>query len=149
MEKEVRTVARETIIKHEGFRSKPYKDTVGKLTIGFGRNLEDVGISWAEAMFMLENDLARIEADLEDFFGKDWKDLPLYIKVVLMDMCYNLGFRGFRSFRKMIQAVRERDWDRMIEEMLDSKWARQVPNRAKDLIKMVENVKKAEKKRKG
>ena len=133
-------LAREIIIKHEGFRARPYRDSVGKLTIGFGRNIEDFGISWAEALFMLDNDLTRVEEELKSVFKDDWKELPVNIKVVLMDMCYNLGLPRFLTFRRMIKAVRDRDWAKMIVEMLDSRWARQVPNRARDLAKMVEVV---------
>lgn len=46
------------LIRDEGFRSKPYKCTAGKLTIGVGRNIEDNGITEDEAMYLLENDIA-------------------------------------------------------------------------------------------
>lgn len=133
----MRLTAKLMIINHEGFRSKPYRDTVGKLTIGFGRNLEDKGISYEEALFLLGNDITECEDDLKVIFGEQWKDLPVPIQAVLIDMRYNLGPRGFRSFRKMIQAVKEGRWRGMINEMYDSKWAKQVPARVQDLINVI------------
>lgn len=51
------TVLKDMLIRHEGLKLKPYRDTVGKLTIGAGRNLNDLGISEREAMFLLDNDI--------------------------------------------------------------------------------------------
>ena len=56
-----RQLLRSQLERHEGLRLKPYRDTVGKLTVGYGRNLEDVGISRDEADFMLDNDIDQVE----------------------------------------------------------------------------------------
>lgn len=56
---------REQLERHEGLRLKPYKDTVGKLTIGIGRNLDDKGISRKEAFALLDNDIAEVVRQLE------------------------------------------------------------------------------------
>ena len=56
---------REQLVIHEGMRLKPYKDSVGKLTIGVGRNLDDVGITEVEALELLENDIHRVMDDLD------------------------------------------------------------------------------------
>ena len=47
--------------RHEGLRLKPYQDTIGKLTIGYGRNLDDRGISKEEAEYLLRNDISRVK----------------------------------------------------------------------------------------
>ena len=75
------------LIKHEGIKFKPYKDTVGKWTIGVGRNLDDKGISITEAMFLLQNDIDECERDLASkiFIGKFY-EFPEDIQHVLIDM---------------------------------------------------------------
>lgn len=128
----------ELIIRHEGLRLKPYRCSAGKLTIGIGRNLDDRGISEDEARFMMANDLADCAADLESIFPGQFQNLPMKIQMVLMDMRFQLGPGGFRGFKKMIQAVRDDDPAEMIRQMKDSRWYRQVPGRAEDLIRMVE-----------
>lgn len=128
----------ELIKGHEGLRLKPYLCTAGKTSIGYGRNLSDKGISKNEAQFMFNNDLADCAADLEAIFPGHFQKLPMDIQMVLMDMRFNLGSGGFRRFKKMIRAVRGNDLPGMIREMKDSKWYRQVPGRAEDLIQMVE-----------
>ena len=120
---------------HEGFRSKPYKDTVGKLTIGIGRNLDDVGISRSEALFMLEHDIRKCEQYLN---RKDWyNSLDEMRQRVVIDMCFNLGVNGFSKFKRTIKAISDGRYDDAASHMLDSKWERQVGNRAKRLAKMM------------
>ena len=56
---------RSMLVLHEGLRLRPYKCTAGKMTIGVGRNLDDNGITQAEAFALLENDIIAVEADLD------------------------------------------------------------------------------------
>lgn len=127
------------LINHEGMRLKPYKCSAGKLTIGIGRNLDDRGITNEEAIYLFYNDIVRCENDLKGLFS-NWNDYPENIQMVLMDMRFQLGGRGLRGFRLMIRAVYNRDWQEMIRQMKDSKWYKQTPNRAKDLIELVRSV---------
>lgn len=117
---------------HEGLRLKPYYDTVDKLTIGIGRNLEDTGISKAEASFMLQNDLIRIIAELDEQMPW-WRELTENRRRILVDMAFNLGTFGLSQFRDMLAATKVGDFDGASKEMLDSKWAKQVGNRAERL----------------
>ena len=127
------------LIKHENLKLKPYKDTKGILTIGVGRNLDDNGISENEAMVLLENDIKRCESELKEIFP-DFDKLPENVKMVLIDMDFNLGKSRFLQFKKMIQAVKERNWAKMIEEMKDSKWCEQVKSRCEDDIELIEKL---------
>ena len=117
---------------HEGLRLKPYYDTVDKLTIGIGRNLEDTGISKAEASFMLQNDLIRIIAELDEQMPW-WRELTENRRRILVDMAFNLGTFGLSQFRDMLAATKVGDFDAASKEMLDSKWAKQVGGRAERL----------------
>ena len=101
-------LARELIKGHEGIRFSPYQCPAGKLTIGYGRNLEDCGITQDEADYLLDNDVIDCIVDLESF--KFWEDLDEVRKAVLVDMRYNLGATRFRKFKKMIQALMVRDY---------------------------------------
>ena len=126
----------EMLIRHEGLRLTPYRCTAGKLTIGVGRNLDDVGISEDEAMFMLRNDIARVGRELTASLSF-WDSLSLNRQIVLMDMCFNLGLAGLLAFKRMLAALEAGDYDKAADEMLDSKWARQVFTRSTDLAKMM------------
>lgn len=128
------------LISHEGLRLKPYKCSSGKLTIGYGRNLEDKGISEAEAMMLLQNDIDEVLTDLNRIFSHYFL-LPDNIQLVLADMRYNLGHDGFLQFEKLRKAVNQENWKQMQEEMINSKWYGQVGDRAIDLVTMVEEVK--------
>lgn len=120
----------------EGYRAKPYKDTVGKTTIGYGRNLDDVGISIEEAEYILRNDIDRAVHDVLGAFP--WVRLhPKRIRVALYNMCFNMGIGKLRQFKKMLAAIEERDYDRAASEALDSLWARQVKGRAERIAKML------------
>ena len=125
------------LIKHEGMRLKPYRDTVGKLTIGVGRNLDDVGISEEEAILLLTHDIDLCEKQLSNL---PWyHDLSHVRKDVLIDMVFNMGFRGMLSFKRMIIAIENHNWTDAATQMLDSKWAVQVGRRARELAYMMEN----------
>jgi lysozyme len=124
------------VMAHEGFRQKPYLCTAGKLTIGYGRNLDDNGLTQAESLALLLNDLAECEKDLQSFPW--WDGLSAARKHALLDMRYNLGPTRFRGFKKMLKALDAGNFAEAAAQMRDSKWARQVPQRAETLAKMVE-----------
>jgi lysozyme len=133
---------KQQLIQHEGIRLKPYRCSADKLTIGIGRNLEAKGITLDEAHFLLECDIQECVLDLvmgEGLFP-DFYDLPEELQRVLVDMRFNLGSAGFRSFSRMIEAVKCRDWQAMKREMMESRWYGQVGGRGANLVEMVEEV---------
>jgi len=126
---------RDLLIKHEGLRLKPYTDSVGKLTIGVGRNLEDVGLTGLEATYLLANDIQRVCKEVECF---DWiNDLSVTRQDVVLSMVFNLGLSGFKKFKKLIEALRTGNYEEASRQMLDSLWAKQVGPRAIDLANMM------------
>jgi lysozyme len=132
----ITSVLRDQLIAHEGLRLKPYHDTVGKLTIGVGRNLTDVGISQEEALYLLDNDLRASIADLERLPWFESLD-PIRQRVVV-DMRFNLGPSKFRGFHNTIAAMTVGDYERASRLMLRSKWAEQVGGRAARLARMMQ-----------
>lgn len=123
------------LIRHEAIRFKPYVDTKGKITIGVGRNLEDVGISADEAMMMLDNDIASARRDAHCFTWFGALDEPR--KDVVLSMIFNMGLKKYLTFKGMIAAMQKRDFDRAASEMLNSLWAAQVGKRAAELAEMM------------
>jgi lysozyme len=123
------------LIEHEGIRLKPYRCPAGKLTIGIGRNLDDVGISKSEAYYLLDRDIARSVKEAQSF-AWFWQ-LDEVRQDVVVAMVFNLGFEGFREFGKTIAALASRNFTLAATEMLDSDWARQVGQRARTLSKMM------------
>jgi len=120
-------------------RHMPYKCTAGKITIGWGRNLTDKGVSEYEATIMLDADISDASADLRRVFTYDeFETLSFNRKMALTDLMFNIGLTRFRGFKKMIQAIKDRDFDRASNELMDSSYAKQVGNRAiknRDLIR--------------
>lgn len=100
--------------------------------INYGRDLETVGISEAEAMMMLRNDIARVKQELKDrvIF---YLSLSEKRQEVLINMCFNLGINRLLKFKRMFAAIDRADYPEAGREMLDSRWARQVGNRSKEL----------------
>ena len=117
---------------HEGVKLKPYYCTGGKLTIGVGRNLEDVGISRSEAQFMLENDIIRVMKQMDESIPI-WRDQSPVRQLVLLDMAFNLGVFGLTKFQNTLAFIEAGDYDAAAEEMLNSRWAEQVGARAMNL----------------
>lgn len=128
------------LIEDEGLRLKPYRCPAGKLTIGVGRNLDDVGITQEEAMLLLDNDLNVCRNDLRGLFGGDlWDTMAVARRAALTNMRFNLGAAGFRNFVGMIEAVRAGKWSQASAEALDSKWAREdvQPPRSQRIARML------------
>ena len=117
------------IRRYEGFSRLPYKCPTGHLTIGYGHNLEN-GISANAALFILQEDLARAERAVKDAFPWWWK-LDDARQFVIVDMAFNMGLAGLKGFKKMLAAIESGDFDKAAEEMLDSKYGRQVVHRAR------------------
>ena len=124
------------LIRDEGIRLKPYRDTVGKTTIGIGRNLDDMGITESEADFLLETDIVRTIADLDGVYPW-WRELSPNRQRALVNMAFNLGITRLVKFRKMMAAFRDGDYETAGHEAFQSAWAGQVgqrANRIRDLI---------------
>jgi lysozyme len=108
--------------KDEGFRSRPYRCSAGKLTIGYGTNIED-GISLDEAEFLLRNRANLALMDCARTFP--WfAELDAIRQGVIVQMAYQMGVDGVRGFRKMLAAIDRGDFAAAADEMLESKWAR-------------------------
>lgn len=119
----------------EGFRQFPYYCSEGALTIGYGRNLDVNGISEAEADILLRNDIVTAREYLRRIVRMDkLSDNRLR---ALINMMFNLGPGRFKTFKKMIQAIEDEDFERASVEMLDSVWASQVGARAVRLAKII------------
>jgi lysozyme len=116
---------------HEGYRRFVYECPAGVLTVAFGRNLETVGISEEEADYLLSNDIKRCVAQLERYIW--FTHQPRQVKDALINMCFNLGITRLLGFKKMIAALAMKDYTTAAKEALDSRWADQVGNRAKDI----------------
>ena len=126
----------ESVKRHEGLRLTPYRDSEGKLTVGYGRNLDDNGISESEAEKLLEHDLVAALQDITSVFP-EFEAYSEPRKTALADMMFNLSKPRFLGFTNMISAVESGDWKLAGAEMLDSRWATQVGSRAKDLAESV------------
>lgn len=122
----------EQLKRHEGFRSKPYKDTVGKTTIGYGRNLTDVGVSQSESNKMLLHDVDRAKYDVINNI-RSYTQLDQVRRDVLINMSFNLGINKLLKFKNMLKAINDKNFYLAAIEMLDSKWAKQVGSRAIEL----------------
>ena len=120
----------------EGRRYKPYVDTEGLLTIGVGHNLDALGLSEEQIDVILQDDIGQAEEALDHIEPK-WRLLDQDRQRVLLNMSFNLGQDRLSGFRRMWAAIRAaiNSGDReyfvtAANEMLDSKWARQVGIRA-------------------
>jgi len=139
----LKKIVAEQLIEHEGLKLKPYRCPAGKLTIGVGRNLEERGITEEEALYLLNNDISVCIEDLKKIFvdtdadSEGFETLPETVQRVLLDMRFNLGATGFRSCKKMIQAIKEKNFAQAVLEMQDSKWFKQAGNRGKTLVEMI------------
>jgi lysozyme len=127
---------RAQLVQDEGLKLKVYRCPAGKLTIGVGRNLEDRGISKAEAMLLLENDIEQAEEDARELFPT-FESLSDARKAVLCNMALNLGRDRLAGFKRLRAAVADGDFVRAAAEMESSAWFAQVKGRAVRLCRMM------------
>lgn len=131
--------------RHEGLSLVPYRCPAGYLTIGYGHNIdagtgpdikEDDRITETEAEKLLEIDLRAVGVSLDAVLA-GWRKLCEPRQAVLLNMGFNLGVGGLLKFRKALAAVKAGDWDKAADEMLDSKWRRDVKGRAYELAEQM------------
>lgn len=125
----------ESLKVHEGLSLKPYTCPAGKLTIGFGHNLDD-GITLTQAYALLDDDIKTCEKELDRYFP-GWRTHDDARQNVLIEMQYNLGAPRLGKFVQMWAALDRRDYAEAAVQMLDSKWSQQVGQRAQTLAKLM------------
>jgi len=121
---------------HEGMKLKPYKCTAGKLTIGIGRNLEDVGISEDEANMLLRHDIQEATEQLLHAFP--WMNELNDARIsAMINFTFNVGIGTVKKFENTLSYMQSGEWDKAADEMMDSRWARQVGNRAIEVTEQI------------
>lgn len=121
---------------HEGRRRYAYRDTVGKITIGIGRNLDDVGLSDEEIDYLYANDHRRVRADLDRALPW-WRREDGVRRAALADLCFNLGIVKLLRFRATLRHWRAGEYDAAARHLQDSLWYRQVKTRGVRIVRMV------------
>lgn len=140
------------LVFHEGLRLQPYKCTRGKLTIGIGRCVETNpftaeelkvvgdwkhGITREMAYYLLRNDIARCEKECK-------KRIPFFDKLddqrqyALLDMTFQLGIKGVKKFKRMLEALGRGNYHEAAAQCLDSTYAKQTPKRAQRIAKLID-----------
>ena len=127
------------IKKHEGFKPRVYKCTEGYDTIGYGFAVKDLVLEKDIAELILMKKLYRLLQRVIVAFPWFESALP-EVKDVVLNMCYQLGLSGFSKFKKTIYYLETEQYEEASVEMLDSLWAKQTPNRAKELSEIVRSV---------
>ena len=117
-------------MEEEGLKLFPYRCTANKLTLGVGRNIEDRGISDITAIQMLEEDIALCVNELERNISW-WSEVPDGLQEVLIDLCFNMGISKLMLFTKTLQYLGSGEMVKAADELLNSRYATMVPNRAK------------------
>ena len=127
------------IKKHEGFKPRVYKCTEGYDTIGYGFAVKDLVIEKDIAELILMRKLHTLLQRVMVAFP--WfENMPLEAKDVVVNMCYQLGLSGFSKFKKTIYLLETEQYEDASIEMLNSLWAKQTPNRAKELSEKIKSI---------
>ena len=136
----------------EGLRNKVYEDSLGLKTVGVGHLIKDTDpeeiknleigdkISTDQIYQLLLGDLSSAIQDAIVIFYDKWEGMPSIAQEAFVNMLFNLGRRRFMSFKNMINAAYEQDWEKVSEEMLDSRWATQVGSRARRLSSKIKSL---------
>ena len=129
----------EQIKKHEGFRSTVYQCTEGYDTIGYGFAIKDLALDKDIADLILERKLKDLEKKIASRFGWFYNS-PKVIKDAVVNMCYQIGISGFSKFKKTIYYLETEQYEEASTECLDSLWAKQTPNRAKEASEAISSA---------
>lgn len=125
------------LLRHEGLRLKPYKDTTGNITIGVGRNLSGKGISRVEAFLLFQNDIAEVFDSLDKNLPW-WKTLDEVRQQALANLCFNTGIGTLLKFKNTLQALKLGHYKAAANGIRSSKYATQVGKRAEEIAEMIE-----------
>lgn len=128
-----------TLKADEGFRSEAYQDHLGYWTIGYGRMVDGRlggGITKAEAETLLENDIKSKARELDRAISW-WRGLPSGVMEAVINMAFQMGVPRLSGFKKTLAALEAHDFETAANEALDSRWARQTPNRANRVADMI------------
>ena len=137
----------ESVKKHEGYRNKVYLDTLGKRTVGVGHLCvedfweDDKEYEESFLMEILEKDLSEAIKGANDLMAEhDCMDINEKAHEILIEMVFQLGKTGVSKFKNMWKALAEKNYIGASYEMLDSRWAKQTPNRAKDMAQIMKAI---------
>ena len=119
----------EDIKESEGFRDKVYKDTLGIDTIGYGFAIKDLVLEEDICDIILARKVEKLVVKVNDKFPF-LQGIPVDKAEIVIEMCYQMGVTGVSKFKKMIKHLENGNFEKASVEMLDSKWAKQTPNRA-------------------
>ena len=126
------------IKRHEGVRSKVYVCSGGYETIGVGRNISETGLGLdnKEIEYLFSNDILRIRKELEDEYP--WfARLDTVRQDALIDISFNLGQTVLRKFKNALHAMSKKQYEQAADEFMDSRWSKQVGNRAVEVTNMI------------
>lgn len=128
------------IKEHEGLKLFPYKCPAGKLTIGYGHNLQDNGLSKSACEYILYDDIDEAKRNLRTIFGNEFfENLKDSKKIALIDMMFNLGMVKFLTFKRFIFAVETQNWENASYEIIHSRAYEQNKKRYKKLSEQIRN----------
>lgn len=124
------------LVRDEGMKLHPYVDTVGKTTIGVGRNLDDVGLTEQEVLILLQNDITNTLDELA--YRVPWIfEKPEPVQRAVANMLFNMGWPRLSQFKRMLAALEKDDFMTAANEALESRWASQVGDRARRIAKLI------------
>ena len=137
----------ESVKKHEGYRNKVYLDTLGKRTVGVGHLCvesfweDDKEYEEKFLMEILQKDLQEAIRGARSLMEEhDCTDIDEQAEEILIEMVFQLGMTGVSKFKKMWKALAEKNYIGASYEMLDSRWSKQTPNRAKAMAKTMKEI---------
>ena len=137
----------ESVKKHEGYRNKVYLDTLGKRTVGVGHLcVEDFWEDDKEyeekfLMEILQKDLQQASRGARSLMEEHGcADIDEKAEELLIEMVFQLGMTGVSKFKNMWKALSELNYVGASYEMLDSRWAKQTPNRAKSMAQIMKAI---------
>jgi lysozyme len=120
----------------EGLRLKLYRDHDRVWSVGYGRNMTARGISEAEALYLLQNDIRACQGDLDAHLAW-WRLLNAPRQAAMVSLCYNLGIFGLKDFKGALAAMETGKYRDAARLFLHSKWARQVGHRAQRITDLI------------
>ena len=129
----------ELLEKHEGYRPSVYKCTEGYDTIGHGFAIKDLVLDEDISKEILKRKVDRLISRVQKKFN--WfKSAENEVKDVVICMCFQMGVSGFSKFKKTIDHLENKRYAKASAEMLDSRWAKQTPNRALELSNIIKEL---------